>query len=266
MQTDVIYVGNDARLKMQVRDRKTGNALDFVSLGVTRAVFSMARNTVDSDVYPSSFDWSTEGADGKIEIDLTGFDFPAGSYGARLVIYYPTRTSGVVVADGYPVNVGEDITGTPPTYYAQRRFDGAVCTGTPTITGVEDALIEFDTEVLDTRGFFSPASPGVFIIPAGINYVNMKLIIDDCLFTANPSDATSLEFSIESGDALTTYAYWHHFLDSIPAGGGGQFSAYCETGPIAVTAGDEFGIAVYVGNVDDTTVINSGRFTLEVLG
>jgi hypothetical protein len=106
--SEVIYVGHNAELSFVVRN-SSGEELDLPALGVTRVVFHLAGVTVDSDERPEAFDFVTGGAQGRIEIDLTGIAFPPGSFGARLVLYYPAKEFGVVVADGYPVNVGAAI-------------------------------------------------------------------------------------------------------------------------------------------------------------
>ncbi|TAL17047.1 hypothetical protein EPN96_06620 [bacterium] len=106
--SEVIYVGHNAEISFVVRD-SSGEELNLTTLGVTRVVFHLAGVTVDSLERPGSFDFVTGGALGRIDIDLTGIAFPSGSFGARLVIYYPAKEFGVVIADGYPVNVGAAI-------------------------------------------------------------------------------------------------------------------------------------------------------------
>ena len=111
-----IYVGNEGRLAFTIRDRSTGCAADLTETGLnlSRTVFHMAGRTVDSDVYPAAFDWMANGAAGEIAIDLTGFDFPSGSFGARLVLYCLAYPNGLVAADGYPIDVGQALAGTIP--------------------------------------------------------------------------------------------------------------------------------------------------------
>ncbi len=111
---DAIYVGHDAQLTVEIR-AKSGSPVDLNALGINRAQLTIAGKTVDSDAYPASFDWVSESGAGRITIDLTGFSFPAGSYGVRLVIYHPAAPSGVLVADGYPVNIGKSIPGIEPS-------------------------------------------------------------------------------------------------------------------------------------------------------
>jgi hypothetical protein len=106
--SEVIYVGHNAELSFVVRN-SSGALLNLIELGVSRVVLNLAGVTVDSEERPASFDFSTGGAEGRIEIDLTGIPFPNGSFGARLVIYYPAKEYGVVVADGYPINIGAAI-------------------------------------------------------------------------------------------------------------------------------------------------------------
>lgn len=296
--SDTIYVGNDARLKMQVRDKVTGVPLDFVALSVDRAQFYMAGVLVDSNDLPAAFDYTTEGADGKIEIDLTGIQFPAGSFGARLVIFYPAKPSGVVVADGYPVNVGEAITGSVPVFtnYTSivagdnitltpagniltiaastytRTFEGAVATFSDgTITGAVEIVVPFDTQVIDTNNFFSPGSPGVFTIPAGVTVVNIKIIIGDFVFDASGVEAGQHDISFVVYDDAHNIVYANNFPGLFPDGGVAQDSLYnstchAETGPIEVTEGQIFHAVALLGVTDDVVTMNFGRFTLEVLG
>jgi hypothetical protein len=128
-----IYVGNEGRLAFTIRDRSTGFAADLTASGLnlSRAVFHLAGRTVDSDVFPAAFDWTTGGANGHIAIDLTGFGFPSGSFGARLVLYCLEHPNGLVVADGHPVDVGQALVGTIPTQadvntlFASLAGDGA---------------------------------------------------------------------------------------------------------------------------------------------
>ncbi len=105
--SSAIYVGHDAELSFLILKRD-GSPLDLVDAGVTRVVLALAGITVDLAETPEAFDLS-EGSSGKVNINLTGIPFPTGSYGARLAIYYPARPFGVVVADGYPINIGKAI-------------------------------------------------------------------------------------------------------------------------------------------------------------
>lgn len=114
--SEVIYVGHDARLSFQVYNAD-GDALDLSDAGerVGRVTFHLAGITLDSDTSPSAFDWQTRGTEGVVDIALTGYSFPAGAHGARLVLYSPSYPAGLVVADGYPVRVEEAIEGIDPT-------------------------------------------------------------------------------------------------------------------------------------------------------
>ena len=105
-----IYVDNENKFQSTVRLKTTAAITDLVALGVTRVVLFLAGQEIDSLVDPGAIDFTTEGANGIILFDLTGYSFEPDSYGARIVIYYPDASSGEVVADGLPVIVAQPIT------------------------------------------------------------------------------------------------------------------------------------------------------------
>jgi hypothetical protein len=104
-----IYVGNTALLDITVRSAEDAALYDLS--GATRMIFTMAKVSIDSVDYASVFDWATDGASGVVHLDLTGFIFKQGSYGARLTVYDASYPAGVVVVDSLPVTVGVAITG-----------------------------------------------------------------------------------------------------------------------------------------------------------
>lgn len=138
----VIYVGHEAIITMDVRDRATGAPMDWIALGASRAVFVMAGRTIDSVEYPGKFDYAN--SVGKVAINLTGFNFPVGSFGARLVMYWAAAPMGVVVTDGYPVVVNSAITGAEAVPY----YPPASAVFPETFGAVGDGITD-DIEALD---------------------------------------------------------------------------------------------------------------------
>lgn len=98
-----IYNGFSNVLEMRVADQ-LDTPMDFVALGVTRMVLTIADVVVDSDA-SGDWDYTTRTDEGVVTVDVSGITFPVGDFGARLVVYYPARYLGVVVADGLPVKV-----------------------------------------------------------------------------------------------------------------------------------------------------------------
>jgi hypothetical protein len=113
--SDVIYVGHDAAISFQIFDRD-GEPLNLTIDGenIQRVGLNLASTVVDSLSYPDIFDWQTQGARGVVAIDLSTFAFPVGTHGARLIIYSAQYPMGLVVADGYPVRVGEALGNATP--------------------------------------------------------------------------------------------------------------------------------------------------------
>ena len=114
MSEAIFYVGSNNTFTAEIRTN-AGVVRDLDALGVSRVVLHLAGSTIDSTAYPSAIDYTTGGASGLIEFNLTGFKFAAGSYGARIVIYYTAAPQGEVVADGLPVKIAEAIAGIIPS-------------------------------------------------------------------------------------------------------------------------------------------------------
>jgi len=82
-------------------------AVDLISTGVTRMVLTTETGyQVDSAVETGTFDWTTDGASGKVHCAF-GFieDLLAGRYLCRLTIFDPAHTNGQVWDTKFFMNV-----------------------------------------------------------------------------------------------------------------------------------------------------------------
>jgi len=88
------------------RNRNNDNSLEVLADGAavdisgsTRMQLVIGNVTYDSALHSNVFDWSTNGADGQLDIaiDPSDPDLPkAGAYKARLIIFDATYPSGLV--------------------------------------------------------------------------------------------------------------------------------------------------------------------------
>lgn len=110
--------GTNPKFSAILRLTSTGALENLITLGVTRVVLNMAGVTLDSSSYPAAIDYTTNGASGMIDFDLTGFAYPAGLKGAAITIYYPAQPAGVVVVESLAISISSAIAGTAAVYDA----------------------------------------------------------------------------------------------------------------------------------------------------
>ena len=99
MITEKIYKGRDNIMSLQLR--ADGAAVNIS--GTTRATVKIGDVVIDSQLYSSSFDWSTNGTNGQLDLDFGTLDLikglPDGRYTATLTIYDLTYVNGLVWGD-----------------------------------------------------------------------------------------------------------------------------------------------------------------------
>lgn len=112
----LIYLDTSAEFEVWFSDRY-GDRYDFTSGGVdmTRCVVSIQKSdilySIDSDDYPSYFDWDTDGATGGILFDFGALNLDPGHYSARVVGFWAARVNGEVLADAMPLSVLSALSG-----------------------------------------------------------------------------------------------------------------------------------------------------------
>lgn len=95
--TEIVYLNRDNTVDLLLK--ADGVAEDLTA--VTRMIVKQEDGdwSVDSDTYPSAFDWAP-GTTGKVILDLAAAlaaeDVSAGKYISRLVVYDPSNTNGIV--------------------------------------------------------------------------------------------------------------------------------------------------------------------------
>ena len=88
-----VYLGRDNSIDVVL----TANGAPVDLSSVTRMLIEFGSKAVDSQTASGVFDWSSGG--GVVIIRLGGQEIAAGEYSARLVVYDPTNTHGIVWGD-----------------------------------------------------------------------------------------------------------------------------------------------------------------------
>jgi len=94
MITEIFYIGHDNTIDLLLK--ADGTAQDLSS--VTKMVLEIGDTTIDSSVETGVFTWTGTGTTGKVIIDLNEYSgsIDADTYNARLIVYDPTHTDGIV--------------------------------------------------------------------------------------------------------------------------------------------------------------------------
>lgn len=102
MITETVYSSRGNKIDLLLKSDSSGSMAAQDLSSVTRMVLQVGTSvdpdseaTVDSDVDADAFDWDT-GTTGKVILSLGDQEITAGTYLARLIVYDPTYTSGVV--------------------------------------------------------------------------------------------------------------------------------------------------------------------------
>lgn len=97
-----VYPGRDNSAEIRLTEEGNTQDLSFVS----RMALTIGDVTIDSDVMPEVFDWSTEPL--KLVLRLGKCNLPAGVYlHSRLVVYSPDNPDGILWSDNVPIRVEE---------------------------------------------------------------------------------------------------------------------------------------------------------------
>lgn len=93
---ETVYIGRDNLFSLEVLEDNV--AVDLVAGGVTRVDLDIeGKITIDSDTYPSAFDYATDGASGIIHFDFGGLTLPLGKdFNTTLIIYDSAHTDGQI--------------------------------------------------------------------------------------------------------------------------------------------------------------------------
>jgi hypothetical protein len=89
MITETIYLDRQNIIELLFKARRPSEmdtALQDIS-ATTRMILYVDGQTVDSQSVPEAFDWVSDGANGKLYLDLGGQSLRVGLFKARLVIY-----------------------------------------------------------------------------------------------------------------------------------------------------------------------------------
>lgn len=93
MITVTIYKGRDNPVSLGL---KTDGALENIT-SFTRVTLQVGDVTLDSRINTTTFDWTTNGATGQLDLDIgMENDLKVGKHIARLTIYDATYTNGLV--------------------------------------------------------------------------------------------------------------------------------------------------------------------------
>jgi len=98
MITEIFYLGHDNTIDLLLK--ADGEAVDLSP--VTRIDLEIKNVvTISSTSYPDVIRWTGLDVTGKVIISLDDYDgeLPVGKYRARLVVYDPTNTDGIVWGD-----------------------------------------------------------------------------------------------------------------------------------------------------------------------
>lgn len=102
MITETIYLSRDNQIDLLLKSDSSGSLAAQDLSSVTRMVLQIGTSadpdseaTVDSDVDADAFGWDT-GTTGKVILSLGDQEISAGTYLARLIVYDPTYTDGIV--------------------------------------------------------------------------------------------------------------------------------------------------------------------------
>ena len=109
MITETVYIGrdNEISLYLKAREASSADATEQDISASTRMTLKVGDLTIDSSAYSSAFDWTTDGADGILNLDIgTISGLKKGLFRARLTVYDLTYPNGWVW-DEFMLNVKE---------------------------------------------------------------------------------------------------------------------------------------------------------------
>jgi len=99
MITETVYIGRDNEISILLKAREVDSA-DATEQDIsasTRMTLKVGNLTIDSNTYPSAFDWATDGASGILYLDIGSVaGLKKGLFRARLTIYDLTYPNGWV--------------------------------------------------------------------------------------------------------------------------------------------------------------------------
>jgi hypothetical protein len=96
MITETIYLDRQNIIELLFKSRRPSKmdpTAEDIS-ATTRMILYVDGQTVDSVTSPEAFDWTSDGADGKLYLDLGDESLREGTFKARLVLYNATYTKG----------------------------------------------------------------------------------------------------------------------------------------------------------------------------
>ena len=99
MITEIAYIGrdNEIGLILKARSPTSSDATAQDITAVTRMQLLVGDLLIDSQVLPSVFDWTTNGADGQLDISIGLVNgLKAGTFKARLTVYDADHLNGRV--------------------------------------------------------------------------------------------------------------------------------------------------------------------------
>ena len=109
MITETVYIGrgNKISLLLKAREVDSADATDQDISATTKMELKVGGLTISSASTPSAFDWTTDGADGILNLDIgTISGLKKGLFRARLTVYDLTYPNGWVW-DEFMLNVKE---------------------------------------------------------------------------------------------------------------------------------------------------------------
>lgn len=95
MITEIVYRNRDNVNSLELR--ANGQAQDIT--GTTRATLQVGDNLIDSALVANVFDWSTNGANGQLDLTLGHQKLEVGTYTATLTIFDLTYPNGLCWGD-----------------------------------------------------------------------------------------------------------------------------------------------------------------------
>jgi hypothetical protein len=94
--TETLYKNHDNEIDLELR--ADGEAVDIT--GVSKVLLEVGEVEIDSAIEPSSFDWTTNGANGQLTLDVARLtkitNLKASTYKAALTVYDATYPNGLV--------------------------------------------------------------------------------------------------------------------------------------------------------------------------
>ena len=88
---ETIYLSHDNTIELLLKSNGTPQDLSSVN----RVQLEFPSVTLDSNTHPEYFNWNT-GTTGKLVISAGSASLSSGAYEAKLIVYDPSHTNGVV--------------------------------------------------------------------------------------------------------------------------------------------------------------------------